>query len=271
MTQKMLSAATVLAVLFLPGVSAAQVFGTFTWQMQPYCNRVTLTLTSTPAGFTLDGSDDACGGNTGGASGMAVFTPAGTVAVNFTVVTTPAARGVHVSGVVNPGTGSGTWTDSVGNSGTFALAGATPGLPARPIPTSGVAPLSITSAEVDPSQVQLRVTGACPAGQLMTGINANGTVVCSAPLSQQLSCVETVSPGTTIAAGAFGTQQTSACAAGYTLTGGSCSMSNFDGRVVTSRTIVSSSGLVQSHFCAFRNEGAGSVDGVAYARCCRVQ
>ena len=43
--------------VFALGTSAAwaQVFGTFTWQTQPYCNRVTLTLSNSPAGFTLDG------------------------------------------------------------------------------------------------------------------------------------------------------------------------------------------------------------------------
>ena len=38
--------------------ASAQVFGTLSWQMQPYCNVVTLTLTVTPTGFALDGHDD---------------------------------------------------------------------------------------------------------------------------------------------------------------------------------------------------------------------
>ncbi len=80
-----------------------------------------------------------------------------------------------------------------------------------------------------------------------------------------LDCNEKLSVGVTIAAGSFGTQSTAACDAGYTITGGGCSMSNFDGRVVTTRTIPSS----QTHFCAFRNEGGTTVDGLAYARCCR--
>ena len=45
-------------------------------------------------------------------------------------------------------------------------------------------------------------------------------------------------------------------------------MSNFDGRVVASRTMVS--GASQTYFSAFRNEGATSVDAVAYGRCCHV-
>lgn len=83
-----------------------------------------------------------------------------------------------------------------------------------------------------------------------------------------LECVEKLSTGNTISAGSFGTQSTASCDPGYTITGGGCSMSNFDGRVVTTRTIVS--GSSQTHFCAFRNEGTSTVDGLAYARCCRV-
>lgn len=88
------------------------------------------------------------------------------------------------------------------------------------------------------------------------------------PEATAVECVEKLSSSVTIAAGSFGTQSTPSCDAGYTITGGGCSMSNFDGRVVTTRTIVS--GSSQTHFCAFRNEGGLSVDGLAYARCCRV-
>ena len=49
-----------LTLLTAAGASA-QVLGTFAWQMQPYCNIVTLTLTQTPGGFTADGSDNQCG------------------------------------------------------------------------------------------------------------------------------------------------------------------------------------------------------------------
>lgn len=87
------------------------------------------------------------------------------------------------------------------------------------------------------------------------------------PQATALECVEKVSTGATIAAGSFGSQSTPSCDAGYTITGGGCSMSSFDGRVVTTRTIANPSS--QSHFCAFRNEGSVPVDGLAYARCCR--
>lgn len=122
------------AALSLIGTSAsAQVFGTFPWQMQPYCNVVTLSLISSATGFTLEGVDDQCGAvNKGSAVGTASFNTAGNVTLNFTIVTAPGGTPVSVSAVVSPATGSGTWTDSAGNSGTFAFFGATPALPSRP-------------------------------------------------------------------------------------------------------------------------------------------
>ena len=89
-----------------------------------------------------------------------------------------------------------------------------------------------------------------------------------APQATALECVEKVSAVGNIAGGGSGSRTTPSCDAGYTITGGSCSMSTYDGRVVTSRTVVS--GSSQTHFCAFRNEGAATVEAVAYARCCRI-
>lgn len=141
-------------ILASAGGAFAEVFGTFSWQMQPYCNRVTLTLTSTPAGFTVDGADDLCGaGNRAGAVGIASFDPNGTVAVNVTIVTAPTGRAVHVSAIVDPATGNGTWTDSVGNAGTFAFGAHTPNLPPRPFPSSALPPGVITTVELAPGAV----------------------------------------------------------------------------------------------------------------------
>ena len=44
-----------------------------------------------------------------------------------------------------------------------------------------MAPMAVSAGQVDSSQVQLRVASAAPAGQFITGINANGTVTSAAP------------------------------------------------------------------------------------------
>jgi hypothetical protein len=85
-----------------------------------------------------------------------------------------------------------------------------------------------------------------------------------APEPIALECVETTSTTATIAAGDFGTRTTWACPSGYSFVGGGCTMSDFDGRMVSSRP------QIVNHFCAWRNEGASSVQGIAYARCCRL-
>jgi hypothetical protein len=136
------------AVALSPAGADAQVFGTFTWQMQPYCNRVTLTLSNSPGGFTLSGSDDQCGSvSKGSAAGVAVINGDGTVGLNFTIVTPPAGLAIHVSASVSPATGQGTWSDDVGNSGTFALGGNAGVLPVRP---STMTPIDV---EDNPNEV----------------------------------------------------------------------------------------------------------------------
>ena len=87
--------------------------------------------------------------------------PDGTIEIGFGIVASPDARPVHVAVAINTATLGGTWTDSAGHSGTFAFTpiGGTGGAP-RPAATG-----TIGAAEVDPEQVQLRVSGACPSGQ----------------------------------------------------------------------------------------------------------
>lgn len=131
------------ALLLYGSTASAQVFGTFSWQLQPYCNTVTLTITQFPAGYTVDGFEDGCGaGKRAGATGTAHINPDGSVGVVFTIVLSPSARPVDVAASVSVASGSGTWSDSNGNSGTFALGVQTPGLPPRPTPAaaSRVAP-----------------------------------------------------------------------------------------------------------------------------------
>ncbi len=88
----------------------------------------------------------------------------------------------------------------------------------------------------------------------------------SKPVATALQCVETESGNVSILAGSTGTSFTPVCSAGYTITGGGCTSNIFDGRVVSSRTFVSAN----YHFCAWKNEGAGAMTGVAYSTCCRI-
>ena len=80
--------------LMLAASASAQVFGTFSWQMQPYCNIVTMTITQIPGGYTIDGNDNQCGvgGKLAGAAGMALLNPDGTVGLEFTIVTAPSGK-----------------------------------------------------------------------------------------------------------------------------------------------------------------------------------
>lgn len=86
------------------------------------------------------------------------------------------------------------------------------------------------------------------------------------PVLGEIDCVETFSSNITVNAGSTGTGSSPACAAGYTIISGGCTMSTFDGRVVSSRSFPNSN----THFCAFRNEGAASNTGVVYGRCCKL-
>lgn len=134
MFRGLLAVVVAVAAVAAPLSVSAQVLGTFTWQMQPYCNRLTLTLTGTPGGFVAAGTDDLCGApKKAGATGFVAFNPDGTVGLSFAIASTTGGRPTDVTAVVSPGNGQGTWSDGVGNSGAFALGAAAVGLPVRPL------------------------------------------------------------------------------------------------------------------------------------------
>lgn len=165
------SASCLAALLAIaPWTATAQTI-TAAWQMQPYCNRVTLTLTPSPAGgFALQGTDDQCGAaNPGSAVGHASFNAGGNVTLNFTIVTAPAAKPLHVSAIVSPSDGNGTWTDSVATTGSFVFFGAVPGLPPRPTRASGVPPASIIATDL--------AAGAVGSAQLAAGAVSGAKVL----------------------------------------------------------------------------------------------
>ena len=47
--------------VLLAAAAEAQPLGTFSWQLQPFCNVVTVNITQLGAFYTMDGFDDQCG------------------------------------------------------------------------------------------------------------------------------------------------------------------------------------------------------------------
>jgi len=157
--------------------AAAQSLGTFTWQLQPYCNVVTVNVTGTAGVYTLEGYDDQCGAPTRAPlTGVATPNPDGSIGFGFTLVTSPGGRGVQVEARVSLAGLSGPWTDSNGHAGTFAFNAQTGG---NPRPSGGLG-----ATAVNASQVQLRVAGSCPSGGVIWSINADGSVNCKSGIER---------------------------------------------------------------------------------------
>jgi hypothetical protein len=150
------------------GDADAQPLGTFRWQLQPFCNVVTMAVTQNGAVYRLEGSDDQCGGGADKASvtGTAFPNADGTIGFGLNIVTAPGGRPLHVDAEINLGTFSGTWRDSAGATGTFAF---TPGA------GSGGSPRPLPSAV--PSTIVLRPDGGFVAG----GTAGQGAIPATGP------------------------------------------------------------------------------------------
>ena len=139
MSKRISRIALVLAGLSGPFGStvSAQQLGTFSWQLQPFCNRVTVNVVQTGAVYTLDGYDDQCGApQRAPLVGLATPNPDGSVGLGFHIATSPGGKAVSVESRISLTTIGGPWTDSAGNTGTLVLNGAAAGS-ARPAPVSG--------------------------------------------------------------------------------------------------------------------------------------
>jgi hypothetical protein len=111
----------------------AQSLGTFRWQLQPYCNVLTLTVTQNSGVYTLDGFDDQCGAATvAPLAGTAVSNPNGTIELGLNIVASPGGAPVHVAVPLSITTLGGTWHDSLGNTGSFVFNPGTPAGAPRP-------------------------------------------------------------------------------------------------------------------------------------------
>ncbi|MFN2444363.1 MAG: tail fiber domain-containing protein [Vicinamibacterales bacterium] len=147
-------------VLFTGFVGAeraiAQPLGTFSWQLQPYCNVVTVNVTQNGALYTLDGYDNQCGAATrASVVGTAFPNPDGTVGLGLSIVATPGGNPTHVDATIAVATLSGMWRDSAAGAGTFVFNGAAAGTP-RPARARS-APLEIPVTV--PTLPELQVTG----------------------------------------------------------------------------------------------------------------
>jgi hypothetical protein len=207
---------TLIGGLFIVvNVAVAQPLGSFTWQLQPYCNRVTVNVRQDGAVYTLDGSDDQCGASQRAPLvGLATPNPDGSIGFGLNIIS-PTGQSIPVQARISISTLSGPWRDSGGNSGTFAFGGATPGLPPRPVPTApgditevtagtgltGGGPAGAVTLAVDPAVVQSRVTTACPAGQALRSINQNGTALCEPITGSAGGDITAVNPGAGLTGG----------------------------------------------------------------------
>jgi C1q domain len=193
MTTKRVAILTLMLGALLPVLpAAAQPLGSFRWQLQPYCNVITVAVVQQGGQYQLDGTDDQCGAaQAAGVRGLAFQNPNGSIGFGLAIVTAPGGTAVHVDATISIATLSGTWRDSAGNIGTFIFTpGAGVGGGPRPVPSGGIPALSITNVQIanntvgagqiDTAQVQARVSGTCPAGSAFSSVLANGTVTCVA-------------------------------------------------------------------------------------------
>jgi Chaperone of endosialidase len=149
--------------------AGAQPLGAFRWQLAPYCNVLTLSVTQAGGEYRLEGFDDQCGAPTRApVTGHVVPNLDGTLEFGLSIVSASGPQ--HLSVTFNIPSLGGPWRDSGGNSGLLVF---------NPVAVSGVPrPPGLGVIAIDPAQVQARVNGTCGAGQFVQSVAADGGVVC---------------------------------------------------------------------------------------------
>jgi hypothetical protein len=200
--------ALLIALTIVPATPAvAQPLGSFTWQLQPFCNRVTVNVRQDGAVYTLDGFDDQCGAaRRAPLTGLATLNPDGSVGLGLAIVTGN-GQAVHVDARIALTGLSGTWTDSAGNSGPFAFGANAIGTPRPAVVGSGDI-TAVTAGtglvgggsngdvalSVNGTVVQNRVAGTCAANEAIRVIGQDGSVVCQ-PVAGGTGDITAVGPG----------------------------------------------------------------------------
>jgi len=124
--------------------ATGQTIGPVSWQLQPYCNVVSISATPVGSTYRLEGFDDQCGAATqASVIGTAFLNPNGTIGLGFNIVATPGGALVHVDATLTLPALTGVWQDSLGGAGTFAFGPPAGGLPPRPVGPTGPTVMTI--------------------------------------------------------------------------------------------------------------------------------
>jgi hypothetical protein len=163
-----------------PGVASAQSIGTYQWQLAPFCNTITVTVTAGGGVYTLDGFDNQCGApQRAPIVGVATPNPDGTIGLGLQIVTVPGGRVVGVDARISLSGLGGPWTDSAGNSGTMVFNGPGTGS-VRPLPSAAPAWGTVIDAPASPGTFGLVVRnadpGSAPAPAVMAQVGAPSTL-----------------------------------------------------------------------------------------------
>jgi hypothetical protein len=139
---RLLQTALTLAALAVAIPADAQVLGTFRWQLQPFCNVITLIVTQVGGVYRVEGTDDQCGAATSASvTGTAFPNRNGSIGLGLNVVTAPGGTASPVEATIALANLNGTWRGPGGTSGSFV---STPGAPTagspRPLPAVAVPP-----------------------------------------------------------------------------------------------------------------------------------
>jgi hypothetical protein len=121
--------------------ASAQTIGTFRWQLRPYCNVITVTITQVGSLYRVEGRDDRCGAaQAGSVIGTAFVNPDGSVGLGLNVVSVPNGQPQPVAAAISLASLTGNWSGG-GTGGEFVFTpGAGNGGSLRPDPPTTAVP-----------------------------------------------------------------------------------------------------------------------------------